>query len=104
MEEELDNAETGTLNESSILQRHLVEMVVYKIGSMAVKSQADIDNLTPDQRRILGTALNALGGKEAVIYGRVVELIKEGIERIQENEIEENPFEEREGPFDTSNN
>ena len=104
MEEEIDNAETGTLNESSMLQRHLVKMVGYTIGAMSVASQADIDNLTADQRRILGTALNALGGKEVAIYGRIVNLINEGIEKAKENELEENPFEERRGPFDSSNN
>ena len=104
MEEELDNAETGTLNESSMFQRHLVKMVGYTIGAMAVGSQADIDNLTPEQRRILGTALNALGGKEVAIYGRIVDLINEGIEKSLENEHEDDPFEERKGPFDNSNN
>ena len=86
MEEEIDNAETGQLNESSILQRNLVRMVGYTIGAMAVASQADIDNLTADQRRILGTALNAFGGKEEVIYNRLVDLINVGDDRDKDND------------------
>ncbi len=105
MQEEIDNTEVGNTTTISLFQREMVRSVGYMIGDVVINSIADKQNLPMEMQNMFVNAVSTMGGPQAVVQKAMLDMILNEIkERTQDNELEENPYEERRGPFDNSNN